>query len=199
VWPDPAGAGYAGIALLMFLENILPPIPSEVIMPAAGYRAAQGELSLPLAIAAGSAGSLAGAWFWYWLASRAGEERVRRWIERRGYWVGLYPSDLERSIRVFDKYGAWIVCVARMVPGVRTLISVPAGLAGMRRRVFLLSSAVGTVGWTTALAYGGFALGQEYEQLGNYLHDISAVVLMALVAWVIIRAIRIRRKRRAAR
>lgn len=199
MWPDPAGAGYAGIALLMFLENILPPIPSEVIMPAAGYRAAQGELSLPLAIAAGSAGSLAGAWFWYWLASRAGEERVRRWIERRGYWVGLYPSDLDRSIRVFDKYGAWIVCVARMVPGVRTLISVPAGLAGMRRRVFLLSSAAGTVGWTTALAYGGFALGQKYEQLGNYLHDISAVVLMALLAWVIIRAIRIRRKRRAAR
>lgn len=199
MWPDPAGAGYAGIAFLMFLENILPPIPSEVIMPAAGYRAAQGELSLPLAIAAGSAGSLAGAWFWYWLASRAGEARVRGWIERGGYWVGLYPSDLDRSIRVFDKYGAWIVGVARMVPGVRTLISVPAGLACMRRRVFLLSSALGTVGWTTALAYGGFALGQEYEQLGKHLHDISIVVLTALAAWVIIRAIRIRRQRRAAR
>ena len=198
MWPNPVDAGYAGIALLMFLENILPPIPSEVIMPAAGYRAARGELSLPLAIAAGSAGSLAGAWFWYWLASRAGEPRVRRWIERRGYWVGLYPSDLDRSIRAFDKYGAWIVCVARMVPGVRTLISVPAGLAGMRRRIFLLASAVGTAAWTTALAYGGFALGQEYEQLGAHLHDISTVVLAALVAWVVIRAIRIRRKRRAA-
>jgi membrane protein DedA with SNARE-associated domain len=195
VWPDPARAGYAGIALLMFLENILPPIPSEVIMPAAGYRAAQGDLSLPLAIAAGSAGSLTGAWFWYWLASRAGEDRVRRWIERRGYWVGLYPSDLDRSIRVFDRYGAWIVCVARLIPGVRTLISVPAGLARMRRRVFLLSSAVGTLAWTTALASGGFALGQEYEQLGNHLHDISAIVLAVLVAWVVIRAIRIRRKR----
>jgi membrane protein DedA with SNARE-associated domain len=199
VWPDPAGAGYAGIAFLMFVENILPPIPSEVIMPAAGYRAAQGELSLPLAIAAGSAGSLAGAYFWYWLASRAGEPRVRRWIERRGYWVGLYPSDLQRSIRVFDRFGAWIVCVARMIPGVRTLISVPAGLAGMRRRVFLLASAAGTVGWTTALTCGGYALGQEYENLGRYLHEISTVVLALLVAWVVIRAIRIRRRRRASK
>ena len=199
MWPDPAGAGYAGIAFLMFLENILPPIPSEVIMPAAGYRAAQGELSLPLAIAAGSAGSLAGAWFWYWLASRAGEARVRRWIERRGYWVGLYPPDLDRSIKVFDKYGAWIVGVARMVPGVRTLISVPAGLACMRRRIFLLASALGTVGWTTALTGGGYALGQKYEQLGKYLHEVSIVVLVALAAWVAVRAIRIRRRRRGRR
>jgi membrane protein DedA with SNARE-associated domain len=199
VWPNPVVAGYAGIAFLMFLENILPPIPSEVIMPAAGYRAAQGDLSLPMVIVAGTAGSLAGAWFWYWLASRAGEQRVRRWIARRGYWVGLYPSDLDRSIRAFDKHGAWIVGVARMVPGVRTLISVPAGLAGMRRRMFLLASTIGTAAWTTALTYGGYALGQEYERLGTYLHDISTVVLVALVAWVIIRAIRIRRKRRAAK
>jgi membrane protein DedA with SNARE-associated domain len=196
VWPDPVDAGYAGIAFLMFLENIVPPIPSEVIMPAAGYRASKGELSLPLAILSGGAGSLAGAWFWFWLATRAGEERVRRWIERRGYWVGLYPSDLDRSIRVFDRFGAWIVGAARMIPGVRTLISVPAGLACMRRRVFLFSSAIGTLGWTTALGYGGWALGQQYEQLGHYLHEVATGILVVLAAWVIVRAIRIRRKRR---
>ena len=196
MWPDPSDAGYAGIAILMFLENILPPIPSEVIMPSAGYRASQGELSLPLAAAAGSVGSLAGAWFWYWLASRAGEERVRRWIDRRGYWVGLYPSDLDRSIRFFDRHGAWVVCVARMIPGLRTLISVPAGLACMKRRVFLPASAVGTVAWTTALAYGGWALGQEYEQLGTYLKEISTAIFVLLAAWVVFRAIRIRRQRR---
>lgn len=186
--------GYAGLAALMFLENILPPIPSEIIMPWAGFRAANGHLSFLLAIAAGSAGSLSGTTTWYFVARRVGHDALARWIDRHGRWLGIFPEDLERAQHAFDRRGSLIVFTGRMIPGVRSLISVPAAFAGMPLPRFLVASALGTVIWTTALAAGGWLLGSQYASLGNYVNHIATGVFVLLVILVIVRNLR-RRKR----
>jgi membrane protein DedA with SNARE-associated domain len=185
---------YAGLIGLMFLENVLPPIPSEIIMPWAGFRAASGHLSLFWAIAAGSAGSLAGSSVWYFVALRVGHDRLARWIDAHGRWLGIFPEDLEKAQRAFDRRGSVIVCTGRLIPGVRSLISVPAALAGMPLPRFLLASALGTVAWTAALASGGWALGSAYSQLGSFLNHAATGVFILLVVLVIVRNMRHRAK-----
>lgn len=186
--------GYAGLAAMMFLENILPPIPSEIIMPWAGFRAANGDLSFLLAIAAGSGGSLAGTTAWYVVARRVGHDALARWIDHHGRWLGIFPEDLERAQRAFDRRGSLIVFTGRMIPGVRSLISVPAALTGMPLPRFLAASALGTVMWTTALAAGGWLLGSQYAAVGNYIDYIATSIFALLVILVIVRNVR-RRKR----
>src|SRR3546814_7335227 len=138
-------AGYFGILLLMLVENLFPPMPSELIMPFAGYEAANGVFTLPLVILAGSAGSLVGVWFWYELARWLGADRLRVFAARHGRLLTMSPRDLDRADRWFDKHDRIIVLVGRLIPGIRTLISVPAGVFGMGRSSFLLYSAVGTL------------------------------------------------------
>jgi membrane protein DedA with SNARE-associated domain len=185
--------GYAGLAAFMFLENIIPPVPSEIIMPWAGFQAANGRFSYTLAVLVGSAGSLAGSTAWYFVARRVGPERLARWIDSHGRWLGIFPEDLEKAQRAFRRRGWLIVCVGRLLPGVRTLISVPAAFAGMPLVPFVAFSATGTVIWTAALAAGGWILGARYEALGNYLSHAATAVFAVMVLIVIIRNVR-RRK-----
>lgn len=174
-----AGLGYAGVAILTFLENLFPPIPSELVIPLAGFVAAQGTLGIGGVIAAGTAGSLAGATLWYAVARRIGERRFRAWIDRHGKWLTLGRGDVDRAQAWFHRHGRTAVLFGRLVPGVRTFISLPAGFSGMPAVPFLLWSAVGTAGWTTALAAAGLALEANYTVVGDWV-DIAAELLLAL-------------------
>lgn len=175
--------GAFGVAALMFLENVFPPIPSELVMPLAGFTAARGETSFVLAVLGGTAGSVAGAWLWYWLGVRLGEDRLKRLAARHGRWLTLTPEEVERADAWFRRHGRAAVFLGRMVPGVRTLISVPAGVAGMRLAPFLLYSTAGSLVWVTALAGAGFLLEGQYERVADWLNPVSNVVVASLAGW----------------
>jgi len=174
--------GSPGIALLMFLENVFPPIPSELVMPLAGFVAERGRFPLWGAIVAGSVGSLAGAIGWYLVGRKVGERRLRRWVDRHGRWLTLSCDDIDKAKGWFDRHGGAAVFIGRLIPGVRTFISVPAGFAQMSWAPFLLYSAVGTALWTALLAFAGKLLGASYEKVGQYLDPVTWVVLGAFVA-----------------
>jgi membrane protein DedA with SNARE-associated domain len=182
--------GAAGIALLMLLENVFPPIPSELIMPFAGFTAARQGSGFWTAVLAGSVGSLAGTSFWYWLANRVKEERFRNFLDRHGRWVAMDTGDLDRAKRWFGKYGAAAVFLCRLVPGLRTLISVPAGFCRMSMVPFITWSAAGTLVWSLALAYLGQQLGENYHRISDYLKIVSNVVMGAIVCIYLWRVIR---------
>lgn len=143
--------GVFGVGVLMLVENVFPPIPSEVVMPWAGYSVSQGDTSFIAVVAAGSAGSFAGALFWYFLARWIGKAQLSRWIEGHGAWLTITSRDLDRVDQWFERWGSTAVLVCRMIPGLRTLISVPAGFAELSLRRFAIFTAIGTVLWTTLL------------------------------------------------
>jgi membrane protein DedA with SNARE-associated domain len=176
--------GYTGVALLTFLENLVPPIPSEVVIPLAGYTAAEGDMRLALMIAAATAGSLLGATVWYWVGRTVGEQRLRAWIGRHGKWLTLSPTDLDRSQLWFRKHGNAAVFLGRLVPGVRTFVSVPAGFAPMPLPSFLVYSALGTLLWTTALAYAGVVLQSNFSIVGDYINIITYAIFGVMLVMV---------------
>ena len=183
-------AGYLGIAALMFLENLFPPIPSELIMPLAGFEAAHGSKSLPLVIAAGYLGSMLGALFWYCVGKWIGAERLKGWAARHGRWLTLKPKEVDRVVAWFDRHCSTAVFVGRLVPAIRTLISVPAGIFGMSMPRFFLFSSLGTLLWTGLLASLGYALEGEYEKVSAYLNPISNLVVGLIVIVYIYRVVR---------
>ena len=185
--------GYLGIAGLMVLENVLPPIPSEVIMPLAGFTSARGELAFAGVAAAGTLGSVVGALLLYYLGRAIGERRLRAWVERHGRWLGLAPDDLDRVRERFDRDGPRVVLVSRLIPGVRSLISIPAGVAQMPLGPFLAYTAAGSGVWATLLAYAGRLLGANYGRVDHVLGPIALVVLLALAVALIARGVRRRR------
>jgi len=143
-------SGYWGVAFLMFLETVFPPVPSEVIMPIAGVSAAGGRMSLIGVIASGTAGAMAGNFFWYLFARWIGLRRFQSFIERRGRWLTMDWYDVERVQRLFGRFGSAIVAVGRMMPTLRSIISIPAGLVHMQLAKFLLWSTLGTTCWSAA-------------------------------------------------
>lgn len=176
------GAGYLGIAALMFLENLFPPIPSEVIMPSAGFGAGQDKLSLWGVIVAGTAGSVAGALFWYYVGKWIGADQLRRWAGRHGRWLTLAPKDIDRVDRWFDRHCGKAVFLGRLVPALRTLISVPAGVFGMGLPRFLLFTTFGTALWTTLLAGAGYLLQGQYRVVADYLNPATNIIVGSTVA-----------------
>jgi membrane protein DedA with SNARE-associated domain len=182
--------GLAGVALLMFLENVFPPIPSELIMPMAGFTAARSGQSLLSVTAAGTFGSVAGALFWYWLGRKLGRRRVKRLAERHGRWMTLCPPDVDRAVDRFQRYGVMAVLVGRLVPALRSLISVPAGIARMPLHQFFFFSAIGSAVWTALLAGAGYLLEDRYEQVADYLNPVSNVVFAVLAIWYVWRVVK---------
>lgn len=175
--------GLAGIAALMFIENVFPPIPSELIMPLAGFNAANGDQSLIPVILAGTVGSLAGALFWYWIGLRIGIERLKRFSRRHGRWLTLTPREIDAVSDWFHRHGPVAVLIGRLVPTVRTFISVPAGVARMPWWLFTLWSALGTLAWTSLLAVAGYALRSQYDRVAHLMDPVSTGVVLAIVGY----------------
>lgn len=182
--------GYLGIGFLMFLENIFPPIPSELIMPLAGFTVTQGKLNMQFVILAGTLGSVFGALPWYYLGKLVGETRLRGWIDKYGKWLTLSSKDIDKSKRWLSKYGKATVFFGRLIPGIRTFISVPAGLEKMPLIPFLLYSFAGSLIWTAILTYAGFLLGNNYQQVEKYMKPISVIVIASIAIYLIISFIR---------
>lgn len=169
--------GVTGVALMMFLENIFPPIPSELIMPMAGFNAAEGRMPLWGVLAAGTIGSIAGAVVWYELGRALGEARFLALIERFGFWATISREDAEYALHWFRTKGGWAVLLGRMVPAVRTLISVPAGLAGMPRLRFLILTSIGSLIWISFLTGAGYLLQAEYHRIAIWLDPGTTIVV----------------------
>jgi membrane protein DedA with SNARE-associated domain len=169
--------GLAGIGFLMFAENIFPPIPSELIMPLAGYVSSQGHYTLANVIAVGVLGTLLGAIPWYYAGKLLDTERLQRWAERWGKYCGIRPQDFAKADAWFDRHGKWIILVGRLIPGVRTLISVPAGSCGMPLGTFFLYSAIGSTLWCAGLAIAGYQMGEHYTVIEHYIAPLSKIAL----------------------
>ncbi len=190
--------GAGGVFLLMFIENLVPPIPSEVIMPLAGWAAASEGLSLLEVVVAGCAGSLLGTLPWYWLGRRVGHKRLRDWAERHGGWLGTDGEDIDRADAWFARRGGSAILIGRLIPGVRTLVSIPAGVAAMPLGRYLLASGVGIAIWVTALALLGRFLGPQAEQVAHWMAPVGNVLFALFIGAWIVRAVRRRRRKRGA-
>lgn len=186
--------GALGIVLLMFAENVFPPIPSELIMPLAGFSAARGERNLLVVIIAGSIGSLLGALLWYYIGKKIGAERLERWAAKHGRWLTLSPKEVDQACGWFYRHGGKAVFIGRLIPAVRTLISVPAGIAGMPLASFLLYSAAGTILWTALLAAAGYFLESQYDKVAQWMNPVSNVVIGLIVLGYLYRVVRFRRR-----
>ena len=180
-------SGYLGIAFLMFLETVFPPIPSEVIMSIAGVAAAKGRLSLPWVIASGTSGAMLGNILWYLGARALGIIRLRPLIDRHGRWLTLHWAEVVRAERWFSAHGTAFVLLGRLVPTVRSLVSIPAGLLKMSFRRFVIASTIGTAVWTALLAVAGYALGNAFASVDHWIGLVANVVLGGLVAYYLFR------------
>jgi membrane protein DedA with SNARE-associated domain len=191
-------AGLAGVFLLMLLETVFPPIPSEVIMPVAGIVAANGQMSLGGVIAAGTAGAMAGNLIWYIVARVVGLHRFRPLIERYGRWLTIDWPEVERAQLLFGRFGGAIVLVGRLIPTIRSVVSLPAGLVRMRLPSFLIWSTIGTAVWSSALTVAGYWLGQRAgDEIEKVVGPISTVIIVAIVVLYVWRQLTWR-KRHAA-
>ncbi len=184
--------GYLGIGLLMFLENLFPPLPSELIMPLAGFTSspeAGGKLSLAGVFLAGVIGSVLGGLVWYYPGKLLGLERLQELADRYGKWVTISSKDITKANIWFNRQGSKAVFIGRLIPGVRTLISVPAGISNMPIITFLLYTGLGSALWVGLLTYSGYVLGKQYELVERYLAPVSKIVLLAIalifVGWVV--------------
>jgi membrane protein DedA with SNARE-associated domain len=185
-------SGYLGVGFLMFLETIFPPIPSEVIMPVAGVAAAKGQMNLAGVIAAGTTGAMLGNIIWYLAARALGIIRLKPIIDRYGRWITMDWNEVQRAERWFRHNGTFFVFLGRMLPTVRSLVSVPAGLLKMRFKTFFVASTIGTAGWTSALAYAGYKLREQFTEVDQWLGPVSNAILVTLVLGYVWRVIRYR-------
>lgn len=185
-----ASTGSLGVAALMLFENVFPPILSEVIMPFAGYLAAKGDLSFVSVVIAGTIGSVAGAFLWYWIGSAVSEARLRRLIARHGRWLTISEQDLDRSLSWFRRNGGKAVFLGRIVPGVRTLVSVPAGMTGMPLLPFLLYTGSGSLLWTAALTISGYLLEAQFAKVEMWINPVTNVLLLGLLGLYVWRLLR---------
>ena len=173
-------AGYGAIFVAMLLENLLPPIPSEVIMPLGGFYVQQGQLQLVPVVLAGLLGTVLGALPWYSVGRLINEERIALWISRHGRWIGISSDNLARSHRWFKRYGTALVFWGRLIPGIRTLISIPAGIELMALLPFLIWTTAGSLIWIVLLTVAGMTLGEGYSSLELWIGSVSKIVKILL-------------------
>ncbi|HVE00286.1 MAG TPA: DedA family protein [Sphingomicrobium sp.] len=174
-------SGYLGVGFLMFLETLFPPIPSEVIMPVAGMAAARGKMDFTISVISGTAGAMLGNIVWYLAARALGHDRLRPFIQRHGKWLTMNWKDVERVHHWFDDHGIALVMLGRLVPTIRSIISIPAGLLDMRFRNFVIASTIGTAVWTAILTGAGYKLQENFHEIGKVIGPLSNFVLIALV------------------
>ena len=173
--------GYGSILLAMFLENLIPPIPSELIMPLGGFYVYQGQLDFFPVVLAGLLGTVIGALPWYGIGRLVNEERLEKWLEKNGRWIGINPQELSRSRKWFNKYGVSLVFWGRLVPGIRTLISVPAGVELMPITPFLIWTSAGSLIWTLFLTITGVYLGDSYRNIEKWISPFSSIFKIIII------------------
>jgi len=189
--------GYLAVFALMALENIFPPIPSELIMPFAGFVAARGDLNVIGVLIAGTAGSVAGALPWYYAGKVYGKERLEKFADKHARWMTVTHGDIEHAMESFEKHGRKVVLFGRLIPAIRTLISVPAGLACMPMGQFLLYSTVGSLVWTGILTGAGYMLESQYERVAQYVDPVSKAILIGLLGWYLYRVATFKKRTKA--
>lgn len=176
--------GYLGVALLVALESVFPPIPSEVVLPFAGFYAGKGEASVVGMMLAATVGSVVGAWVLYGVAAWIGPVRLHRFVLRYGRWFGVKEHDLHRAEAWFDRRANAAVLLGRCVPLVRSLVSIPAGFRKMAPGPFTLYTAIGSLAWNVALVGAGAVLGARWERVGDVVAILQWLVILAIVAVV---------------
>ncbi|MBQ1071009.1 DedA family protein [Micromonospora sp. D75] len=189
--------GAVGVALLVALESIIPPIPSEIVLAMAGYLSAEGRFNVVFIVLAATVGSLLGALVLYWLGAALGEERLKRWLDH----IPLVDlQDLEKADRWFERHGRWAVLIGRVVPVVRSLVSVPAGANRMPLGEFILLTTLGSGVWNALIVGAGFTLGSRWEDVDRYSswfnYAIFAVFGFMIVSWAV-KKVRRRRARQS--
>lgn len=177
--------GYLGVALLVIAENLFPPIPSEIVLPFAGFVARRGDGSVIVMVLAATIGSVLGALILYAIAAAIGPERIHRFVVRFGRWFGVKENDMVRAEEWFDRRSNISVLVGRCVPLIRSLVSIPAGFRRMKLARFTLLTAIGSAVWNIALIGAGAALGDQWDRVGDYVGVFQWVVIAALVAVVV--------------
>ena len=185
---------YLVIAIAMLLENIIPPIPSEIIMPLGGFFVAQGNLNFYILVLFGLLGTVLGALPWYYLGKMLNEERIAKIIESKGKFIGISQGDLNKSKLWFDKYGVALVFWGRLIPGIRTLISVPAGIELMPLGKFLIWTSLGSLIWIIALTAAGYLFGENYMEIESYINNFKIVLKPLVLLFVIFIAYKLIKK-----
>ena len=181
---------YFVISLAMFLENLIPPIPSEIIMPLGGFFVYKGDLNFYILIIFGLIGTVIGALPWYFLGKLLNEKKLSNFIDRKGKFVGISLKDLDKSRIWFDKYGVMLVFWGRLIPGIRTLISVPAGIELMPINKFLIWTSLGSLIWVIFLTSAGYLFGENYEIIGLYIDNFKVIlkpIFVILILYLLIR------------
>lgn len=173
--------GYFGIALLILLENVFPPIPSEVILTFGGFMTTKSELTIVGVVIASTIGSVVGAVILYWIGRILNVDRLERIIEKWGKYLRLTKEDVRKADAWFDKYGPWTVFFCRFIPLIRSLISIPAGMSGMNQWLFLLLTTLGTLIWNLVLVIVGAKVGDNWHQIVNYM-DVYSNFMYAIIA-----------------
>ena len=177
-----AWGGYFGIFLLMALENVVPPIPSEVIMGLGGIAVARGHMALVPLVAVGTLGTTLGNYFWYALGRRFGYRGLKPFVDRWGRWLTLDWEEIERINRFFRARGHWVVFVFRFLPVFRTIVSLPAGMAAMPRWKFLIWTTAGAAIWNFVLAQAGVILGSRFGEIDRYVGPVAVATTVLIVA-----------------
>ena len=182
--------GSWGVALLMFFQNIFPVLPSEIIMPLAGFLASIGILDIKGVIIAGLLGSVLGHLPWYFIGAALGEDRLDGFLKKHGRLLLLRPATIQKAGNWFDRNSVKAVILGRLVPGLRTCINIPAGASRMGFLPYLAYTLIGDAIWTTFLGYGGYLMGRDYALIGTYIHyalwPLAAAAGAALV-WMALR------------
>jgi len=191
---------YLTICLAMFLENIIPPIPSEIIMPLGGFFVYQQKLNFYVLIFWGLLGTILGSLPWYYLGRLVNEKRLSNFLDKKGKYLGISSNDLIKSKKWFERYGVSLVFWGRLVPGIRTLISVPAGIELMPLKKFLIWTTLGSLIWVALLTYAGYFLGEKYPIIEIYLDQVKyfvkPILILILIYFLIRLSIRFLKKNR---
>ena len=181
---------YFVIGFAMFLENLIPPIPSEIIMPLGGFFVYKGDLNFYILIISGLIGTVVGALPWYFLGKLLNEKKLSNFIDRKGKFVGISLKDLDKSRLWFEKYGVQLVFWGRLIPGIRTLISVPAGIELMPINKFLIWTSLGSLIWVIFLTSAGYLFGENYEIIGSYIDNFKEIfkpIFVILLLFLLLR------------
>ena len=189
---------YFVICFAMFLENIIPPIPSEIIMPLGGYFVYQGNLNFYILVIFGLIGTVLGALPWYYLGRFLNEKKLASFFDSKGKFIGISSRDLNKSKLWFDKYGVSLVFWGRLIPGIRTLISVPAGIELMPLKKFLVWTSLGSLIWVVLLTFLGYVLGENYKIIESYIDNFKVfikpifIIISALLIFKYLKKIKVK-------